>query len=201
METQRYSPGSCSSATLRVTSTVACCWPLPLPLSSRVSFGSRPLGPSSPAYFRRRKMALTWATPSSSRRTMGTRITSSIEYVSSSTRSRGIATSCKDSAREYASNSARRDKLWPVLRGLILAINRVGSCKTRHTKVTPSLTLFCGLRSTYYLVLVCAGCFGEAHDRVYDPLAVDLARGEHTPAARRDAQPVPAWMIPAGFAA
>ncbi len=38
-----------------------------------------PLGPSSPAYRRRRKTALTWATPSSSRSTVGTRITSSME--------------------------------------------------------------------------------------------------------------------------
>src|SRR5918999_180910 len=81
MVTHRYSPGSCSSRTFSVVSTVACFCPPPLPRNSSVSSGSRPLGPRLPGRRMRRKIALTWATPSSSLSATGTRIVSSMVYV------------------------------------------------------------------------------------------------------------------------
>jgi hypothetical protein len=52
-----------------------------LPRNSSVSSGSSPLGLRLPGRCMRRKMALTWATPSSSLSATGTRIVSSIVYV------------------------------------------------------------------------------------------------------------------------
>ena len=57
------------------------------------------------------------------------------------------------------------------------------------------------LRVAVNVLLVGAWGFGEAHHGVYDPVAVDLAGGEHVPAARGYAPAVPARMITAWFAA